>query len=287
LFDATLAGIEHTVDTEARLFDPLSTPAKRVGKAPVDFLSWLASWVGVRFDRSWPETKRRQYLKRIGAILDWRGTVRGIRDLLLLVMGWSDPRACCGALPRKVCGCRPLNCAPAPVRPCYEPPPLILEHFRLRRWLLLGSARLGAQAMLWGSRIANRSQLDVNAKVGHTQLTMVPDPLHDPFRFYANRYSVFVPACFGRNSAARKSLENLLRSESPAPVSWTLELVEPRFRIGVQSMIGFDAVVGALPSSGVALGGAKLGKETLLPGSPAPAIRIGRRGRLGTGARVN
>jgi phage tail-like protein len=282
-----MAGIERTVDTEARLFDPLSTPAKRVGNAPVDFLTWLGSWIGVRFDRSWPEAKRRQYLKRIGAILDWRGTVRGIRDLLLLVMGWSDPRACRGAVPRKVCGCRSLNCAPAPPRPCYQPPPLILEHFKLRRWLLLGSARLGAQAMLWGSRIANRSQLGVNAKVGHTQLTMVPDPLHDPFRFYANRYSVFVPACFGRNSAARKTLENLLRSESPASVRWTLELVEPRFRIGVQSMIGFDAVVGALPSSGVALGSAKLGRETLLSGSPAPAVRIGRRGRIGTGARVN
>ncbi len=162
-----MAGLEHAVDTEARLFDPLSSPAKRVGNAPVDFLTWLASWMSVRFDRSWSEAKRRQYLKHVGAILDWRGTVRGIRDLLLLVMGWSGPRACCGALPRKTCGCRPLNCAPAPALPCYQPPPLILEHFKLRRWLLLGSARLGAQAVLWGTRIANRSQLNANARVGH------------------------------------------------------------------------------------------------------------------------
>lgn len=287
LFDATLSGIERTLDTQAGFFDPRSSPSRRVGDAKVDFLTWLATWIGVRFDRSWSDAKRRQFLKRIGAILDWRGSVRGLREMLLLVLGWNEPRACRDAAPRKVCGCRPLNCAPPPERPCYQPPPLILEHFKLRRWLLLGHARLGAQAVLWGNRIANRSQLGVNAEVGHTQITMVPDPLHDPFRFYANRYSVFVPACVGRDPAARKSLENLLRSETPASVRWIVEYVEPRFRIGVQSMIGFDSVIGALPSSGVRLGGAKLGEATLLTGAPAPAIRVGRRGRIGTGARVN
>lgn len=286
-FDTTLRSVERAVDTEARLYDPLSSPATRVGKAPVDFLTWLASWIGVRFDRSWTEVKRRQFLKRAGQLLDWRGTVRGLRENLLILLGWHPPRSCCNAAPRRLCACKPLNCRPAPTPPCYEPPPLILEHFRLRRWLLLGSARLGAQAMLWGSRIANRSQLDANAKVGHTQLTMTPDPLHDPIRFYANRYTVFVPACFGRSEAARKALENLLRGESPAPARWNIEYVEPRFRIGVQSMIGFDAVVGDLPA-GVTLGTAALGTGTLLTGTaPAPAIRIGQRGRIGTGARIH
>jgi hypothetical protein len=140
--------------------------------------------------------------------------------------------------------------------------------------------------MLWGSRIANRSQLNANAKVGHTQLTMTPDPLHDPLRFYANRFTVFVPACYRRGESARKALENLLRNESPAPVRWNIEYVEPRFRIGVQSMIGFDAVVADLPP-GVRLGQAALGTGTLLTGAPAPAIRIGRRGRLGTGALIH
>ncbi len=285
LFDTTLRGVEHTVDTLGELFDPRSSPAVRIGNAPVDFLTWLASWVGVRFDRSWGEAKRRQFLARAGALLDWRGTVRGLREQLLILLGWWDPKYCSDSRPRSTCACEPLNCAPKPPLRPYQPPPLILEHFRLRRWLLLGHARLGAQAMLWGSRIANRSQLGANAKVGHTQLAMTPDPLHDPLRFYANRFTVFVPACY-RNESARKALENLLRNESPAPVRWNIEYVEPRFRIGVQSMIGFDAVVGELPA-GIALHQAKLGKATLLAGAPAPAIRIGRRGRIGTGARIH
>ncbi|HET9579276.1 MAG TPA: phage tail protein, partial [Usitatibacter sp.] len=285
LFDATLRNVERTVDTEARLFDPRSTPAARVGGAPVDFLTWLASWIGVRFDRSWSEAKRRQFLEHAGALLDRRGTLRGLREQLLILLGWHPPRACRNAQPRRVCGCRPLNCAPPPPEPRYTPPPLVLEHFRLRRWLLLGSARLGAQAVLWGSRIVNRSQLGANAKAGHTQLTMTPDPLHDPFRFHANRYTVFVPACYGRDDAARKALENLLRAETPAPARWNVEYVEPRMRIGVQSMIGFDAVVADLPE-GARLGHLKLGNATLIAGAPAPAIRIGRRGRIGTGARL-
>lgn len=286
LFDTTLRSVERAIDAEAKLFDPLSSPAGRTGQAPVDFLSWLASWIGVRFDRSWSEEKRRQFLKRAGPLLDWRGTLRGLREELLILLGWYEPKQCCGAAPRKVCACEPLNCAPAPRAERYEPPPLILEHFRLRRWLMLGQARLGAQAVLWGSRIVNRSQLDANARVGRTQLIMTPDPLHDPFRFYANRFTVFIPACYRRSEAARKALERLLRSESPASVRWSVEYVEPRFRIGVQSMIGFDAVIGDLPAP-AALGKAPLGKGTLLTGAgPAPAIRIGRRGRLGSGARI-
>jgi phage tail-like protein len=286
LFDTTLRSVEQAVDTEAKLFDPLSSPAGRIGQAPVDFLGWLASWIGVRFDRSWDEDKRRQFLDRAGPLLDWRGTLRGLREQLLILLGWTGSQPCCGATPRSTCACKPLNCAPVPLAKAYEPPPLILEHFKLRRWLMLGEARLGAQAVLWGSRIVNRTQLDANARVGHTQLKMTPDPLHDPFRFYANRFTVFIPACYRRSEAARKALERLLRSESPASVRWNVEYIEPRFRIGVQSMIGFDAVVGDLPAP-AALGNAPLGKGTLLNGvGPAPAIRIGRRGRLGSGARI-
>ena len=70
---------------------------------------------------------------------------------------------------------------------------------------------------------------------------------------YAHRFTVFVPAALVRTDRARKALDNLLRAESPAHTRWDLRYVEPRFRIGVQSMIGFDAVVGCVPQ-GVTLG---------------------------------
>src|SRR5581483_3804113 len=45
LFDTTLRSVEHTLDTQARFFDPLSAPAAREQGGASDFLTWLASWV--------------------------------------------------------------------------------------------------------------------------------------------------------------------------------------------------------------------------------------------------
>jgi phage tail-like protein len=287
LFDTTVRAIERGVDAEARLFDPAAAPAERVGTAPIDFLSWLASWVGITFDRSWSEARRRRFLKNAGRLFARRGTVGGLRQQLLQVLGWEPPPSCgpC-ARPQRVCCEPPLNCAPEVPTPAAALPPLVLEHFRLRRWLHLGTARLGAQAVLWGERLVNRSRLDGNARVGCTQLISTPDPRRDPLHFYAHRFTVFVPACVGRTDVSRKWMENLLRRESPAHTQWDVEYVEPRFRIGVQSMIGFDAVVGALPPP-ARLGSATLGGPTLVAGAAPRGLRVGRGGRIGTGAELH
>ena len=110
----------------------------------------------------------------------------------------------------------------------------------------MGEGRLGSQAVLWGKRIVARSQLDAGAQVSQTKLLTAQDPYRDPFHVYAHKFSVFVPACYGR-SEQRRALENLLGAESPAHTLYRLEFVEPRFRIGFQSMIGLDSVVGRYP----------------------------------------
>jgi phage tail-like protein len=289
LFDTTLRGVERDVDTMARFFDPLSTPSVRVGTATIDFLSWLASWIGVSLDRGWSEARRRRFVKAAGRLFASRGTTAGLRAQLLEWLGWNPPVQCTNAAAKSVCIDRPLNCAPPPLPLSYQPPPLILEHFKLRRWLFVGAARLGAEAVLWGKQIVNRTQLDHNARAAGTRLIMTPDPLRDPLHFYAHGFTVFVPACVGGTEAGRKSIENLLRRESPAHTRWDIALVEPRFRIGVQSMIGFDAVIGCLPAAArvgeATLGGALLvGSATRRDGRGE--LRAGRAGRVGIGARL-
>jgi hypothetical protein len=144
--------------------------------------------------------------------------------------------------------------------------------------------------VLWGQRLVNRTQLDSNAQADVTRLITTPDPRRDPLHFYAHRFSVFVPACTGRTDAARKSFENLVRTESPAHTHWDVVWVEPRFRVGVQSMIGFDAVVGGLPPA-VRLGHLALGAASLVGGTVGKhgrrELRLGRSGRVGTGAQLN
>jgi phage tail-like protein len=286
LFDTPLRSIERQVDGEARLFDPASAPARTDPKTGADFPSWLASWIGVGFDRQWDESTRRRFLKSAGSLFDRRGTFSGLREQLLILLGFDKLAPCRPDVhgPAK-CVPEPLNCAPEPQAKAWCAPPLILEHFRLRRWLWLGAARLGEQAMLWGKRIVNRSQLDANAQVAITKLIMTPDPERDPFLVFANQFSVFVPARCRTSDKARKALDALLKAEAPAHARCTVHYVESRFRIGVQSMLGFDAVVAALPQ-GIALGATPLGPASVLTAPPhltgGPSIAVGKEGRVGT-----
>ena len=286
LFDSSLRSIEGQVDHAARLFDPASSPATTSVPGQLDFFTWLGSWVGISLDRNWDISTRRRFLKRAGALFDRRGTLRGLREELLLVLGF-DQHAPCATETRACNRCtpEPLNCGPDPQPPRYTPPPLVLEHFHLRRWLRVGAGRLGAEAVVWGERIVGRTRLGTNGQLGVTQLNTTPDPLHDPFLVHANQFSVFVPARCQDSARSRKALENLLRNEAPAGAKGTLHFVEPRFRIGIQSMLGFDTVVAALPQ-GVRLGETPLGGASILTAphyrQGGPGVVLGRDGRVGT-----
>lgn len=287
IFDTTLRGFETKLDRQASYFDPLSAPAERDPKTGIDFLSWLASWIGLALERSWPEAKRRKFLKEAGRLFDLRGTREGLwRELLLFLE--IEPNDCCCITDQPKTSCRrpASNCAPVTPLVCaWQPPPLILEHFKLRRWLFVGAGQLGDQAMLWGKRIVNRSQLDNGAQIGHTQLLTTQDPLRDPFHYYAHKFTVFVPARCRDSESQRKALENLLRAARPASTLAQIEYVEPRFRIGFQSMIGFDSVIGRYPA-GVTLNETPLDRASVLTAPPhkegGPSLEIGDQSRIGS-----
>ena len=290
LFDTTFRSIETNLDREARYFDPLSAPAERDPKTGADFLSWLGSWIGLILDRHWPEVRRRKFLKHAGRLYDLRGTREGLWRELLLFLELDRDECCRADQPSDRCQSPPANCAPPKPAECsWRPPPLILEHFKLRRWLCLGAGRLGDQAVLWGKRIVNRSQLDDTARTDRTQLLTAQDPLRDPFHVYAYKFSVFVPASFRASDTDRKALENILRNGRPAGTQGQLEYVEPRFRIGFQSVIGFDSVVGRYPA-GVTLNDMQLGRATILTAPPhkqgGPSLVIGEQSRIGTTTRL-
>lgn len=291
IFDTTFRSIEKVIDTEARFFDPLSAPAKGVGGSR-DFLSFIASWIGLTLDRHLSEEKRRQLVRRAASLYSLRGTTEGLRRQLLFFLGMEPEANCCpGDKPLKTCTPPPSNCVVPEKTPCkWTPPPLILEHFQLRRWLFLGQGRLGDQAVLWGRRIVNRSQLDETAEVGQTQLLTTQDPFRDPFHVYAHKFSAFVPACFGKSDSLRRGLENLINAERPAHTQHQLIFVEPRFRIGFQSMIGLDSVVGRYPSEGITLNQTSLGNASLLSAAPnrqgGPSFEVSQ-SRVGTSTKLD
>jgi len=292
IFDTTFRSIEKQIDTEARFFDPLSAPAKGVGRS-IDFLSFIASWIGLTIDRQLSAKQRRQLVKRAASLYSLRGTTEGLRRQLIFFLGMEPKANCCpGDKPLSTCNPPPSNCVPEDTAPCkWTPPPLILEHFQLRRWLFLGQGRLGDHAVLWGRRIVNRSQLNETAEIAHTQLLTTQDPFRDPFHVYAHKFSAFVPACFGKSDSLRRGLENLVNAERPAHTQHQLIFVEPRFRIGFQSMIGFDSVVGRYPAEGITLNQTSLGAASLLSTAAhkqgGPSFEVGNQSRVGTTTKLD
>ncbi|HEX3559753.1 MAG TPA: phage tail protein [Pyrinomonadaceae bacterium] len=292
IFDSTLRGVERQIDEQARLFDPLSTPADTDPKTGGDFLSWLASWIGLTLDRQWPVERRRQLVRDAARLYDLRGTRTGLWRQLVSFLGMEPEGLCCGdSQPRATCRPAPANCAPeAEGEAAWQPPPLILEHYQLRRWLFVGEGRLGSQAVLWGKRIVGRSELNANAEVGTTRLNTSQDPFRDPFHVYAHKFSVFVPACYGQSDAKRRSLENLLKTESPGHTQHQIVFVEPRFRIGFQAMIGLDTVVGRYPA-GVTLNRTPLGGASVLTAQAGreggPSLSVGGAARVGATTKLD
>lgn len=291
VFDTGFREVERRLDGQAALFDPRSTPTA--------LLPWLGSWIGAALGRQWPERVRREFIARAARFFARLGTREGLREQLLFFLGMERPkRARQGVVecaPKTRCEPRVGPCeVPIPECDAWEPPVLILELYQLRRWLFVGTGRLGSDAVLWGQRIVNRSQLlggagGSGAQVGVTQLVSTPDPLRDPFDVYAHRFTVFVPAARAPTADRRLALERVIGAAAPAHTKWHVEYVEPRFRIGIQSAIGLDAVIGRRPrpfaladpadAGSVA---APLGTGTVLGGvrKGASRARIGSTARL-------
>jgi hypothetical protein len=150
-------------------------------------------------------------------------------------------------------------------------------------------ATLGGDSQLWGNGIVSRLQLEEHSRIGDFALVGTGDPQRDPFHVYAHKFSVFVPACRYRSEIDERKIRGLIDSEKPAHTEYTLCSVEARFRVGMQSTVGFDTMVGAYPRL-VLNRSATLGYDTLLgraPEAEGPStIKVGERSRVGVNAVV-
>jgi phage tail-like protein len=75
--DTVLAPVFLTLDCLEAYLDPRLAPA--------DFLLWLASWVGLEVDETWPESRLRAAVGSAALLHRRRGTRRGVVDFLELL----------------------------------------------------------------------------------------------------------------------------------------------------------------------------------------------------------
>ncbi|MCK6546764.1 phage tail protein [Myxococcota bacterium] len=78
--EGTSTELEGRIANAQVLFDPTAVPA--------EWLDWLASWMGVVFEPSWDEPRRRLFLKNAHRFHRMRGTIGGLSALLRLA---TDP----------------------------------------------------------------------------------------------------------------------------------------------------------------------------------------------------
>lgn len=217
--------LERTIDELAGSFDPRAVPE---GKQ----LAYLASWLALPLETDWNAAQQRRLLSAAPAIYARRGTLAGLRDFVRVYLE---------------------NMGAGAAAHCPEPwYPLILEGFRERRRLILGGqvdATLGTGAPLWGPGQVGRLQLGVFAQEGEVRLISRGDPAIDLFTEYAHRFRVFVPASWVRSAGDERMLRRAIEAEKPAHTTYDLCLVEPRLRVGLQSTVGIDTLIGPYPQA--------------------------------------
>lgn len=74
--DEVIAPVMLALDNLDAYLDPLL--------APRDFLEWMANWVGIDLDETWPEHKQREQVGSAVNLYRWRGTKKGLTDVIRL-----------------------------------------------------------------------------------------------------------------------------------------------------------------------------------------------------------
>lgn len=79
VFEDVLGPVEEMLDNLAYYFSP--------GLASEGLLPWLASWLDLVLDETWPVERRRDLIKGAVELYRWRGTKKGLQDYLRTYIG--------------------------------------------------------------------------------------------------------------------------------------------------------------------------------------------------------
>jgi phage tail-like protein len=237
-------GVEELIDEMARIADPQFLDATD--------LPWLAQWLALELPQIASDDERRDLIAHAVTLLARRGTPASIADFVELHTG---------------------------IRPA------IVEAFGNRHvWVLGQGSRLDFETVL--------PPLDPNSMVVPDQATeepCCPGPIgraivgeSGPLAAYqlglplfsedAYRFCVFVDAYRVRANGTLQEIRRIVDREKPAYTDYRIELFEPNLRVGFQSRVGIDAIVGGDPPPWTIA--ATLGIDTRLSPRDA-AARVG------------
>ena len=223
IIEAEWGQIEQQVEEVGRYFDPKAVPAGLP-------LHYLADWFALPLEGAWSDAQNRKLLCQMPTLYPKRGTAVALRDYLKIYL---------------------QNMTEMPPHMQGEFPKLV-EGFRARQYMKLLSDENGTldrQMPLWGPSKVGRLQTEVYAEVGAARLVSLGDPQTEIFDAYAHRFRIFMPAAWVKTKSDEMMIRRAIDSEKPAHTAYDLCLVAPRFRIGIQSTVGIDTIVGGYPKA--------------------------------------
>lgn len=236
--------VEEAIDDMPRVADP--------SFAANSALPWLAQWLALELPRIETADERRALIDRAVALFARRGTRESIAGFVQLHTG---------------------------IRPA------IVEDFELRAvWVLGQTSRLGFDTRLpalapFGMVLPDEEVADPccpgpigSAVVGASGPLASYQAGVPLFAETAWRFCVVVDAYRAGDAATLQELRRIVDREKPAHTDYRVRLVQPDMRVGLQSVLGVDTIVGGDPPAW-RLAPATLGADTRLP--PPDVARVG------------
>ncbi len=257
LFETFFGETESAINALPALFDPWA--------APKCYLAWLAGWLGLTLDEGWDEAAQRRAIAEAFSRFAWRGTPAGLRQALLRRAGVlavvQEPLlgASWWALP-----------APA-AQPCSFSDDASTQP---TQWTAGDNSVLGYTTMLapaepQGGVVGTTAVLDQSHIISQADFGA---PLFSDVAF---QFSVQVYRGQVNSPQALEKVRAVIEEEKPAHTAYHLCVLEPRWRVGFQSRLGVDTIVGGPPVS-LRLGErGQLGTDAALSGAPAAALGDG------------
>lgn len=236
LFESFFVDIEEEIEGVTRYFDPRGVPS--------EYISWLGSWLALRIDETWTETKKRKLLARAPALFKMRGTRYGLQEILEIYL---EDGLDSMARWRKACR---------------------LEKEALDRLLKEGYLTEESRNM----EMAEYQELMVESvkRAGRLpgifeffQLECIKEK--EPREIY--RQLVGCPQCFlvllppWLKDEEVRTIRRIVDSEKPAHTMGRVISLKPWIQLGGHAYLGINAI---LPVPGFALDESRLGKTSVL-----------------------